>query len=92
MTVPAKDPVTMIRKSSSSDESLKTTFQGGFFVSGQEITLDPQRSSSAHLPVHALNSLFSQTTNSENLSFLLSAQVKLTALAVPPPWKVRSVS
>ena len=41
MTVSREDSVTVIRKSSSSDESLKTTCKGGFFVSGQEITLDP---------------------------------------------------
>jgi len=38
-------PVTLIRKSYSSDESLKTTFQGGFFVSTETIhqimRLDP---------------------------------------------------
>ena len=40
MTVPAKDPVTLIRYSSNYAESEKTALQGGFFVSGQEITLD----------------------------------------------------
>ena len=38
---PAKRSVTLIRKSCCSDESLKTALLGGFFVSGQEITLDP---------------------------------------------------
>ena len=32
-----KESVTLIRKSSSSDESLKTTFRGGFFVSAETI-------------------------------------------------------
>ena len=42
MTVPAKKPVTVIRKGVNPAESLKSRcVNSGFFVSGQEITPDP---------------------------------------------------